>query len=274
MNWTFSLLSKLNSRVTSLCLAFALPVFSATCSLASKHSVGEHYFGPTVFEARLCVSPQMYDISSGSDDLDADWEGAFQDEMEKESDSVTIFNFNYYTGRSIDDALEESTSGEIFLFVITCEFRRRSKRLFDEGILPRHPQLWSCVLLKGKNCVSVRADDLNLNRCFTSKLSCGTRLEVCRWYMKRIIFTPTSLVSAREYTSTREWTFYVTILRSIQLHHIKELPIVRMKSYAITRVCPVVPVGERVGLRVLRLVIQWFPPSFGCEIMHQSRAFR
>lgn len=30
-------------------------------------------------------------------------------------------NAVYYTGRSLDDALSESVSGEIFLFVVTCE---------------------------------------------------------------------------------------------------------------------------------------------------------
>ena len=41
--------------------------------------------------------------------------------MEDEADNVDVFNLKYITGRSIDDALEESISGEIFLFVVTCE---------------------------------------------------------------------------------------------------------------------------------------------------------
>lgn len=35
---------------------------------------------------------------------------------------AAAFNVRYYTGRSIDDALAASVSGETFLFVITCEF--------------------------------------------------------------------------------------------------------------------------------------------------------
>ncbi len=31
------------------------------------------------------------------------------------------FNLRYFTGRSLDDALAASVSGETFLFVITCE---------------------------------------------------------------------------------------------------------------------------------------------------------
>lgn len=41
--------------------------------------------------------------------------------MEAEVDNIDVFNVKYMTGRSIDDALEESISGEVFLFIVTCE---------------------------------------------------------------------------------------------------------------------------------------------------------
>lgn len=41
--------------------------------------------------------------------------------MEAEVDNIDVFNVKYMTGRSIDDALEESISGETFLFIVTCE---------------------------------------------------------------------------------------------------------------------------------------------------------
>lgn len=40
------------------------------------------------------------------------------DEVETHADTIDL---TYLTGRSIDDALAESLSGEIFLFVITCK---------------------------------------------------------------------------------------------------------------------------------------------------------
>lgn len=65
----------------------------------------------------------MYKVRSDDEALSVKWEGAFQDALGELSEAVTIFDVNYFTGRSIDDALEESTSGEVFLFVITCELR-------------------------------------------------------------------------------------------------------------------------------------------------------
>ena len=44
--------------------------------------------------------------------------------MDAEVDGIDIFRVEYITGRSIDDALDESLSGEIFLFIVTCENSR------------------------------------------------------------------------------------------------------------------------------------------------------
>ena len=41
--------------------------------------------------------------------------------MGEEAGYYDIFNIKYFTGRSIGDALNESLSGELFLFGITCE---------------------------------------------------------------------------------------------------------------------------------------------------------
>lgn len=50
------------------------------------------------------------------------WEADFQGLMSEVADSFSsTFNVVYRTGRSIDDALEESISGELYLFVTTCE---------------------------------------------------------------------------------------------------------------------------------------------------------
>lgn len=48
-----------------------------------------------------------------------DWQLEFQDLLEEESDADDVFNILYLTGRSIDDALNESVSGEIPLFFTT-----------------------------------------------------------------------------------------------------------------------------------------------------------
>lgn len=50
------------------------------------------------------------------------WQLEFQDLLEEESDADDVFNILYLTGRSIDDALNESVSGEIPLFFTTCEW--------------------------------------------------------------------------------------------------------------------------------------------------------
>ena len=41
---------------------------------------------------------------------------------EREEEFASIFGIKYITGRSIQEALEESVSGETFLFVTTCGF--------------------------------------------------------------------------------------------------------------------------------------------------------
>ena len=50
-----------------------------------------------------------------------EWEGLFQDRMRKKAAEIESLNVAYFTGRSMDDSLAESVSGEIFLFVVTCE---------------------------------------------------------------------------------------------------------------------------------------------------------
>lgn len=45
-----------------------------------------------------------------------------QDKLEASTDDFAdVFEVYYLTSRSFDDALEESVSGEIFLYVATCE---------------------------------------------------------------------------------------------------------------------------------------------------------
>lgn len=50
-----------------------------------------------------------------------EWEGLFQDRMRQKAAGVDTLNVAYFTGRSMDDSLAESVSGEVFLFVVTCE---------------------------------------------------------------------------------------------------------------------------------------------------------
>lgn len=57
--------------------------------------------------------------SLGDDDEGLAWQTGFQDLIAEEAENYDDLNINYFTGRSIDDALEESVSGEIFLFVAT-----------------------------------------------------------------------------------------------------------------------------------------------------------
>eukprot|EP00904_Undaria_pinnatifida_P008217 jgi/Undpi1/4525/HiC_scaffold_18.g07879.m1 len=57
------------------------------------------------------LSPANADIS--------DWQAEFQELMGEEASKSDVFNIKYFTGRSISDALNESLSGELFLFVIT-----------------------------------------------------------------------------------------------------------------------------------------------------------
>lgn len=51
-----------------------------------------------------------------------EWEGLFQDRMRRKAAEIESLNVAYFTGRSMDDSLAESVSGEIFLFGVTCEF--------------------------------------------------------------------------------------------------------------------------------------------------------
>ena len=51
--------------------------------------------------------------------------GRSQDLIEAEQDNYGDLNIEYMTGRSLDDGLEESVSGEIFLFVATCMLNDR-----------------------------------------------------------------------------------------------------------------------------------------------------
>lgn len=52
-----------------------------------------------------------------------EWQGEFQELMAAAAISYDgVFNVKYMTGRSLNDALNESLSGELFLFVITCEW--------------------------------------------------------------------------------------------------------------------------------------------------------
>lgn len=70
---------------------------------------------------------QTYDLQGSADQGDSvnteieEWQEDFQDAMAGEVDNYDIFTLNYLTDRSIDDALAESLSGEIFLFITTCE---------------------------------------------------------------------------------------------------------------------------------------------------------
>lgn len=47
-----------------------------------------------------------------------------------DDDLGAVFNLRYFTGRSIDDALAASVSGETFLFGITCKI--------DDDVLASH----------------------------------------------------------------------------------------------------------------------------------------
>lgn len=69
---------------------------------------------------------QIYLLDTNTDEAEEDafeWMAKFQDFMEDEADEYeSFFGITYITSRSIDDALEESVSGEISLFVTTCAF--------------------------------------------------------------------------------------------------------------------------------------------------------
>ncbi|CAM9122089.1 unnamed protein product, partial [Laminaria digitata] len=54
-----------------------------------------------------------------------DWQAEFQELMGAEAETYDVFNIKYLTARSISDALNESLTGELFLFVITCELMGR-----------------------------------------------------------------------------------------------------------------------------------------------------
>ena len=80
---------------------------------------------------RHSACEKTYALGSEDDDDDdvADiyngiwaWQLDFEDLLEEESDADDVFNIRYLTGRSIDDAFEESTYGEISLYVATCKW--------------------------------------------------------------------------------------------------------------------------------------------------------
>ncbi|CAN0269125.1 unnamed protein product, partial [Ascophyllum nodosum] len=75
-----------------------------------------------VTSARAMTQIYLLDVNTDEADEDAnEWMTNFQDLMsEQEEEFASIFGIKYITGRSIDDALEESVSGETFLFVTTC----------------------------------------------------------------------------------------------------------------------------------------------------------
>lgn len=82
---------------------------------------------------------QSYSVESAEDgevkDESMAWQEKFIDFFEDEAGSYSdTFTVVYFTARSIDDALAESVTGEIFLFIATCasvldcHLRRRSYR--------------------------------------------------------------------------------------------------------------------------------------------------
>lgn len=69
------------------------------------------------------------------------WQQEFQDLFADDADSYSdTFTVVYFTGRSIDDALEESVTGEIFLFITTCAF------LLNHPLVESFINRRSCVL--------------------------------------------------------------------------------------------------------------------------------
>lgn len=68
----------------------------------------------------------MYILDANTDDAEDDadeWMADYQDFMDDLGDEYdSIFEVEYITSRSIDDAFEESITGEIPLFVATCAF--------------------------------------------------------------------------------------------------------------------------------------------------------
>ncbi|CAM9459401.1 unnamed protein product [Scytosiphon promiscuus] len=86
----------------------------------------------TISGARAMI--QAYGLEGDPDDdaqINEDvynWNEQFQDTMEEaQEDYANVLNVFYLTSRSTDDALEESVSGEIFLFITTCEFVKSYK---------------------------------------------------------------------------------------------------------------------------------------------------
>lgn len=82
--------------------------------------------------------------------------------MEERQDDFDALNVFYITSRSIDDALEESVSGEIFLFITTCELESGRKGTTE---LDCYKRQFSIVFLGSTNpravvlplCLRVRA---------------------------------------------------------------------------------------------------------------------
>ena len=92
---------------------------------------------PSLFSAAClpppgCSTPKSYDVAvTSGDDTERrevlEWQSSVQDVLAGEVDvGVTAegssgLNVYYFTGRSLDDAVEEAVAGEVFLAVITCE---------------------------------------------------------------------------------------------------------------------------------------------------------
>lgn len=58
--------------------------------------------------------------------------------MEEATDDFDVVDVYYFTSRSIDDALSESVSGEIYLFITACEGVAKSSKMFckaDSGLM-------------------------------------------------------------------------------------------------------------------------------------------
>lgn len=58
--------------------------------------------------------------------------------MDEAADDFDVFGMFYLTSRSTDDALNESVTGEMFLFITTCEeIVKSQKRLCNNLLQPK-----------------------------------------------------------------------------------------------------------------------------------------
>lgn len=64
---------------------------------------------------------EMSIYSGAGSEAVLEWEEKMQDLMADEADELDYLNLVYFTGRSIDDALEESVSGDVHLLIMICE---------------------------------------------------------------------------------------------------------------------------------------------------------